>query len=110
MDDNKSLPYFFLGIGVGVAMGMIFAPKAGAETRTLIRDRANESGEYIRQRGTKLREGASGLIDKGKDIVERQRGQLNSAVEAGRQVYRDTVTGEPAGTPNANVTPTTEGI
>ena len=93
MDDNKSLSYFFLGLGVGVAVGMIFAPQAGAQTRTLIRTRANEGGEAIRRRGSQLREGASGLVDRGRDVVKSQREQLNAAVEAGRSAYREAVGG-----------------
>lgn len=100
MDENKGLPYFFLGLGVGVAIGMIFAPKAGAETRTMIRDRASEGGDYLRRRGTELRESAGELVDKGKELVDkgkglvdRQREHLNAAVDAGRQAYRDTVAG-----------------
>lgn len=91
MEDNKGLSYFFLGLGIGVAVGMIFAPSAGAETRTLIRSRAGEGGEYIRRRGEKLREGATGLIDRGKDAVVRGREQLGAAVQAGRQTYREAV-------------------
>jgi gas vesicle protein len=109
MDDNKGLPYFFLGIGVGVALGMILAPKAGAETRTLIRNRASEGGEYLRRRGTKLREGAGELLDKGKGLVDRQREHLSSAIDAGRQAYRETVSGG-AGTSNIDANPNTEGI
>ena len=91
MDDNKSLSYFFLGLGVGVAVGMIFAPQAGAQTRTLIRTRASEGGEAIRRRGSQLREGASGLVDRGREVVRSQREQLNAAVEAGRSAYREAV-------------------
>ena len=91
MDDNRSLSYFFLGLGVGVAVGMIFAPQAGAQTRTLIRTRASEGGEAIRRRGSQLREGASGLVDRGRDVVRSQREQLNAAVEAGRSAYREAV-------------------
>ena len=87
-----------MGLGVGVALGMVFAPKAGAETRSMIRERANEGGEYLRRRGTELRENASGIVDKGKDLVDRgkglvdkQREQLGAALDAGRQAYRDTV-------------------
>lgn len=93
MDDNKSLSYFFLGLGVGVAVGMIFAPQAGAQTRTLIRTRATEGGDAIRRRGSQLREGASGLVERGRDVVTRQREQLNAAVEAGRSAYREAVGG-----------------
>ena len=91
MDDTKSLSYFFLGLGLGVAVGMIFAPQAGAETRTLIRNRAAEGGEAIRRKGTQLAEGATDLLEKSKDVIGRQREQLNAAVEAGRSAYREAV-------------------
>lgn len=93
MDDTKGLSYFFLGLGVGVAVGMIFAPQSGSETRTLIRNRAGEGGDYIRRTGEHLREGATGLIDKSKDAVSRSREQLGAAVQAGRQTYREAVGG-----------------
>ena len=38
---------------------------------------------------TNLADGARGLIEKGKSVVNRQKEQLNSALEAGRQAYRD---------------------
>ena len=115
MDDNKSLSYFFLGLGVGVAVGMIFAPQAGAQTRTLIRSLATEGGDYIRRRGSDLREGASGLLDRGKEVVSRQREQLNAAVEAGRSAYREAVgTGQPdataPGTRGSDLATPAEGI
>lgn len=109
MDDNKGLSYFFLGLGIGVAVGMIFAPQAGAETRTLIRTRASEGGDYIRRRGEKLKEDATGIIDKGKEAVTRQRDQFGAAVQAGRQAYREAV-GSSAAAGNPEVMPGADGI
>jgi gas vesicle protein len=110
MDDNKGLSYFFLGLGLGVAVGMIFAPQAGAETRSLIRTRAAEGGDYVRRRGDKLREGASDLIERGKTAVNRQKDNLNSALEAGRQAYRDTVGGTRPESAPADTAAPSEGI
>ena len=33
MDEDKKLSYFCLGLGIGVAVGILFAPKSGEETR-----------------------------------------------------------------------------
>lgn len=88
MEDNR-IPYFFLGLGLGVAVGLLFAPKSGAETRGLIVTKADESKEYLRRRGEQLRDTASDVLDKGKSAVARQREQLTSAIEAGKQAYRD---------------------
>lgn len=91
VDESKGLSYFFLGLGIGVAVGMIFAPQAGAETRGQIRSKAQEGGDYLRRRTADLKEGAASLVDKGKEAIGRQRDQIASAVDAGRQAYRDTL-------------------
>jgi len=58
-------PSFLLGLGVGVAIGMLFAPKSGDETRELIKNKAGEGGEFLKQRGSELKDTASGWVDKG---------------------------------------------
>ena len=37
MEDDNKLSYFCLGLGLGVAVGVLFAPKSGAETRDYLR-------------------------------------------------------------------------
>ena len=37
MDEDKRISYFCLGLGIGVAVGILFAPKSGEETRQLLR-------------------------------------------------------------------------
>ena len=85
MDDNKGLAYFFMGLGVGVAVGMILAPVSGAEARGVIRNRAQEGGEYLRRRSEELRDSAGDVVHRGKELVNRQRDQLSAAVDAGCQ-------------------------
>jgi gas vesicle protein len=85
---------FLLGLGVGIGIGLLFAPKSGEETRGMLKSKADEGREYLRQRGVELRDNASDLIDKGRQAVNRQRDNLMEAMEAGKQAYRDTI-GEP---------------
>ena len=95
MEDDNKFSYFFLGLGLGVAVGLLFAPNSGAETRDLIRSKADESKDYLRRRGTELRDSASDVIEKGKTAVSRQRDHLAAAVDAGKQAYREAVSGAP---------------
>ncbi len=100
MDEQNRLSYFFLGLGLGVAVGLLFAPKSGAETRDLILSKADEGKEYLRRRTEDLRDSAGDLIEKGRNVVSQQKDQLNQAVEAGKQAYRDAVSPTPqAGQP-----------
>ena len=93
MDDDSKLGYFFLGLGVGVAVGLLFAPKSGDETRRLIKDRASDSTEYLKRQTSELKSQAADLVDKSKDTLAKHKGNLASAVEAGKQAYREAVTG-----------------
>jgi gas vesicle protein len=89
--DKNGLSSFLLGLGVGVGIGMLFAPKSGQETRQIIKDKAGEGTDFIKQRGADLKQSASDWVDKGKEALGRQRDNIADAVEAGRQAYRDTV-------------------
>jgi len=93
MEDDNRLSYFFLGLGLGVAAGILFAPKSGPETRELIKNKAGESTDYIKRRSGELKNSAGDLVDRGKSVLNRQKDQLNDAVEAGKQAYREAVGG-----------------
>ena len=107
-EQNSGIGYFIVGMGIGVAVGMLMAPRSGEETRQLLRVKADEgkdflrnktdeSREYVRRRSSELRASAADLIDRSKDAIARQKEQLSMAVEAGKQAYRESV-GD--GTPN----------
>ena len=89
--DKNGLSSFLLGLGVGVGIGMLFAPKSGQETREIIKNKAGEGTEFIKQRGSELKDTAAGWVEKGKEAVSRQKDTLTDAVEAGKQAYRDAV-------------------
>ena len=89
--DNKGLSAFLLGLGVGVGIGMLFAPKSGQETRELIKNKAGEGTDFLKQRGAEIKNTASDWVDKGKDAIGKQRANLADAMEAGKQAYHDAV-------------------
>jgi len=100
MEERNSLGYFLLGLGIGVAAGILWAPRSGEETRALLADkagdsadflkaRAQDSGDYLKQRSNDVKQSASDLYDKGRTHVSKHRETLNAAVEAGKQAYRE---------------------
>jgi gas vesicle protein len=95
-DDNK-FTFFVLGFGIGVAVGILFAPQSGEETRQLLRTKADEGKEYLKNRSEALCDSAGDLVEKGKGAVGRQRDQLAAALEAGKQAYREAVTAKAPG-------------
>lgn len=92
MDDDKRLSYFFLGLGLGVAVGMLFAPKSGEETREILKQKADEGADFLKRRGEELRETASEYVDRGRTAISRQRDNISAAVDAGKAAYREAVT------------------
>jgi gas vesicle protein len=101
MDEDKRISYFCLGLGIGVAVGILFAPKSGEETRQLIRSKAEEGGEYVKRRSLELRDQANEMADRGKHALTKQKEQLANALEAGKQAYRDSVASDEASSPDA---------
>ena len=91
MEDDNKLSYFFLGLGLGVAVGVLFAPKSGAETREYLRSRADEGTDYVKRRAAEVRDTAADAIDRSKDTIRRHKENLSAAVDAGRQAYREAV-------------------
>ena len=101
-EQNGGIGYFIVGMGIGVAVGMLLAPRSGEETRQILRVKADEGKdyvrakteegrEYVRRRSGELRDSAADIIDRSKDAIARQKEQLAMAVEAGKQAYRDSV-------------------
>ncbi|MDE3197579.1 MAG: YtxH domain-containing protein [Acidobacteriota bacterium] len=89
--DKDGLANFFLGLGIGVAVGMLFAPKSGEETRGMLMDKADEGKEYLKKQTSGLRDSANDLVDKGREMIGRQRDTLGEAIEAGKRAYREKV-------------------
>src|ERR1017187_8950203 len=94
--DKNGLSSFLLGLGVGVGIGMLFAPKSGQETREIIKNKAGEGTEFLKQRSADVKQSATEWVEKGKEALGRQKDSIADAVEAGKQAYRDAVTQPPA--------------
>ncbi len=90
-DDNGAgtvVVAFVLGALTGAAVALLMAPASGEETRRIIADKAREgrdrAGEAARQ---------------GREIINRQKENLNTAFERGREAYQQ-ARGGPATTPS----------
>jgi len=81
--------WFLAGLGIGAAVGILYAPQSGSETRELIMSKAEEGSEYMRKRARDARDQAGQWAEKGKQAYNAQKEQIRSAVDAGRQAYRE---------------------
>jgi gas vesicle protein len=94
-EDNKinGLAWFVAGLGVGALVGILYAPKAGRETREDLITGAREGTEYLRNRTRQAAETVGNLVEKGKEqvgeYVDRGRAQWEEFVERGKNLVTD---------------------
>lgn len=94
MEDDKRIPYFLLGLGIGTALGILFAPKTGPDTREFLLSKADDSKEFLKRKSVELKDNATEIVDRSKSAISRQKGNLAAAVEAGKQAYREKTTAQ----------------
>jgi gas vesicle protein len=90
--------WFLVGVGIGAVVGLLYAPQSGSETREILMAKAEEGRNFVRDRTKKAREQAEQWAERGKEVYASQKDQIRSAVEAGKQAYREKTS---AGKPDA---------
>ncbi len=102
MSDNNtssSLGWFFAGLGLGALIGVLYAPKSGAETREDIVQAsldAKEKAAALAQQGLDKANGyvsqgkqvAADYVDRGKEYYEKGRSQWTDYVEKGKSLVQ----------------------
>jgi gas vesicle protein len=89
--------WFLVGLGIGAAVGVLFAPKAGSEIRDSLSETARERAEYLKHKSKAAAAQVNSYVDAGKeqfgDYVERGkqavasgRAQVETYVDRGRKV------------------------
>ena len=68
---------FVVGALTGAAAALLFAPASGEETR-----------EYLGQKAREGRARAREAVEQGRDVYQRQRETLSSAVDRGREAFQ----------------------
>jgi gas vesicle protein len=99
--------WFLGGVGIGVAIGLLYAPQSGADTREMLGRKTDEGLEFVNRKSEELRQQAGEYAERGKQVVERgkevmgrsvergrdafsrQKEQFQAAVDAGKQAYRE---------------------
>jgi gas vesicle protein len=96
--EGSGFLWFLAGLGIGAAVGILYAPKPGDETRQRLRSVAEDLPDNVRERARQAREQAGSWAEKGRDYLSQQKEQIRSAYEAGRQAYREATSEAPEGT------------
>jgi len=87
---------FFVGLGLGAAGGILFAPRSGRESRRKLRraaregaaeitTRARQGGEYVSSKARDLRDSTRELVDEGFEAIADGKKSVAEVVAAGRK-------------------------
>lgn len=64
-------------------------PGLGRRLGEYIAGKAEEGRDYVKAKSEDLRRQAEGAVEKGKDLVTKQKELLSAALEAGKQAYQE---------------------
>ncbi len=71
---------FFVGLGLGVGLGLLFAPMSGEETRNNLADRANDLATSARETYEQNRDRVQRGVESIRSTAERAMGNARSTV------------------------------
>ena len=79
---------FLVGFGVGVTVGMVFAPRSGEDTREYLASMATGGIGYIRKQTGEAREAALDAVERGKQVVNRHMERFAPAQNTTAEIYQ----------------------
>lgn len=88
MNKNQTFA-FFLGLGLGAAAGLLWAPSSGAKLRKSIADTVDQTAGAAKKQADDLWNSTTEVFESGAESLERTRQALKSAVLAGKQAYQN---------------------
>jgi gas vesicle protein len=91
METDNKFSFFFLGLGLGTAIGLLFAPKSGAGTRNYLLSKTKDGTSYLKNQGEQLINNATETVERGKQTLETQVKNFTDALDAGKHAYREAV-------------------
>ena len=80
----------FLGGAVaGAIAGVLFAPKAGNETRQDLKGYARKTEEELIEKAKEARAALDNAIERGKHVLSEKRADVEAAVKAGKDAMKE---------------------
>ena len=89
---------FVAGFIGGAVVALLYAPSSGRDTRAYLSEKAARAKETAKEKGEHLRDVAAQqgreVAEQGRAVFERGREAFSSAVNEGREAYRQTKASE----------------
>ena len=80
---------FLIGGVIGAALGILYAPKSGEETREDISKKTDELLAKAKEEYEQAAKKLSDLAERGKEEIQDARGRFKKAIDYGIKAYRE---------------------
>lgn len=94
--NSNSILWGMAGVGIGAVAGILWAPKAGAETRSSLRSRAADGVDQLKQtariasdKAAHMAHETAQFVERGRKAAKQQAQHIQNAVNVGREAYQD---------------------
>lgn len=87
---SQSISILAVGIGVGAALGILFAPRSGEDTRDALKESANDLVGSVNDGLDRATSATRNLGRRAKDGIAEARDQVRQAADAGERAYHET--------------------
>ena len=88
---TSGLAWFLAGLGIGTLVGVLYAPKAGKETREDLANASREAKERAAELVEQGRQKANEYVETGRQYVEQGKQKAAELVEEGKKQAKDSV-------------------
>lgn len=90
-DSNAAdrITYLLIGAGIGASLALLFAPKTGKELREDIADVSRRTYKMGADGAHSVSEKVSEGVGSVREKLEKHKGNIASAIDAGKQAYRE---------------------
>ena len=86
---SSSVLAFLSGALAGAIAGVLFAPKAGDETRRELKGYARKTEEELIEKAKEVRAALDDAIERGKHFLSEKRADVEAAVRAGKDAMKE---------------------
>jgi gas vesicle protein len=88
MSDNKgTVLAFLLGGIVGTAIGILYAPRAGKETRKSIRRLSEDIADNVNDFGEDIAKAGKRIYEEGREKVLSGKDKVSEAIDVGKKAF-----------------------
>jgi len=82
---------FLAGAAAGAVAGILFAPKAGEQTRRELKGYARKTEEDLIEKAKEVRAALDEAIERGKSFVAEKRADVEAALKAGKEAMKEKI-------------------